>query len=56
MVNQNSEKGQKVLKTTTDECIYCGNELSKWESNRSYCWTCNELSSITYNETDTPHA
>ena len=26
-------------------CIYCGEPLSKWESTRSYCWNCNELTS-----------
>lgn len=49
MVNQNKEKNQP-----TDKCIYCGNELTKWERNRSYCWTCGELSSVTYEENEEP--
>jgi predicted amidophosphoribosyltransferase len=28
-----------------DECIYCGELLTKWESTRSYCWKCNETTS-----------
>ncbi|WP_316569145.1 hypothetical protein [Neobacillus sp. YIM B06451] len=28
-----------------NECIYCGNQLNKWENNRSYCWDCSESTS-----------
>ncbi|WP_409271389.1 hypothetical protein V1499_18180 [Neobacillus sp. SCS-31] len=28
-----------------NECIYCGDQLNKWESNRSYCWDCSESTS-----------
>jgi predicted amidophosphoribosyltransferase len=34
----------------SDVCIYCGEELSKWENTRSYCWTCTELTSETSDE------
>lgn len=30
-----------------DVCIYCGEQLSIWESTRHYCWNCNELTSET---------
>lgn len=33
-----------------DLCIHCGKELSSWERTRSYCWECNELSTVTYYE------
>jgi len=28
-----------------NECIYCGEPLTKWESIRSYCWNCSESTS-----------
>ncbi|HJV45426.1 MAG TPA: hypothetical protein VJ824_06835 [Bacillota bacterium] len=34
----------------SDVCVYCGDDLSKWERIRSYCWDCNELMTDTYNE------
>jgi predicted amidophosphoribosyltransferase len=32
-----------MLDVLDPECIYCGEPLSKWERTRSYCWSCNEL-------------
>lgn len=33
-----------------DNCIYCGNELSKMERNRSECWDCKDKTIESYEE------
>ena len=38
------------LGTERDVCIYCGKEPSKWERNRTQCWSCNEMSTVSYDE------
>jgi len=35
-----------------DCCIYCGNELSKWEAIRCHCWNCNDLISDSHHEVE----
>ncbi|WP_269432567.1 hypothetical protein [Bacillus sp. FJAT-18017] len=34
-----------MLQSDPNECIYCGDQLTKWESTRSYCWDCSETTS-----------
>lgn len=36
-----------------DICILCGRELVTWERTRSECWDCRELTSVTYDDTET---
>ena len=31
-----------------DSCVYCGEELSPMERNRSVCWFCQDKTSETY--------
>jgi hypothetical protein len=33
-----------------DNCIYCGDELSKMERNRSECWDCRDKTIESYEE------
>lgn len=35
---------------TSDRCIYCGEELSVMERNRSECWMCQDQFSVTYSD------
>ena len=49
VTKRNMEKEASMI-NEMDVCVYCGEELSRWEKNRSYCWLCDEKWSITYNE------
>ncbi|MEW9672256.1 hypothetical protein [Ammoniphilus sp. 3BR4] len=34
----------------SDCCVYCGEELSLFEKNRSECWNCQDIMSVTYSD------
>lgn len=33
-----------------DCCVYCGEVLSLFEQNRSECWVCQDVMSVTYSD------